>query len=103
MKIPKSITILGRKFAVRNNLTEKQMIAFMGDGTCPLGAFNYSKRVIAVRHHQNKEEQHITFYHECLHAMQYVVGLNQVTNLDIAEIWCESGANAIYDMFKACR
>lgn len=103
MKIPKSITILGRKFAVKNNLSEKQMIALIGDGSCPLGAFNYSKRTILIRAHQNREEQQVTFLHECLHAMQYIIGLNQVTNLEMAEIWCESGANAMLDVFKACK
>ena len=103
MKIPKTINILGRRFTVLNNLTEDKIKELVGDGTTPFGAMNYSKKIILIRKHECKDEQFITFFHECLHVMQYVVGLNQVTNLDIAEVWCESGANAMIDVFKACK
>jgi len=100
MKILNSVTILGRKFRVRNNLSEDQMKGLLGDGTCPLGAMNFSLMLIAIREHKNKSEQAVTFFHECLHAMQYITGLSQITNTDVAEIWCESGANAMLDVFK---
>lgn len=103
MRIPKTVTILGRKFSVRNNLTEKQMKKFMGDDSVPYGAMNYSMRLICILQHKNKDEQFVTYLHECMHVMQYVVGLNQVTDVKIAELWCESGANAMIDVFKQSR
>ena len=103
MKIPATITILGRKFTVKNDLSDSQMAKMVDDGSCPMGAMNYSLRIIAIKEHKNKEEQFVTFFHECLHAMQYIVGLNQITNPDVAEVWCESGANAIYDMVRAMK
>jgi len=100
MRIPKSVTILGRKFVVKNNLSPEQMKKLMGDGSCPLGAMNYSLMTIAIQTHKNKNEQMITFLHECFHAFQYVSGLSLVTSSDLAEVWCETGANAMMDVFK---
>lgn len=106
MRIPKSVTILGRKFVVMSKLTDAQMRLEMGllpDQSTPMGAMNYSKRKILVRDHENKEEEIVTYVHECLHAMQYIVGLSQVTDCSMAEIWCESGANAMVDVFRGLR
>jgi len=103
MRIPKTVTILGKRFTVKNNLTEEQMRKEIGDGQAPLGAMNFSRKLILIQAHECKEEQIITFLHECNHAMQYIVGLSQVTNRELAEIWCESSANAMLDVFKALK
>jgi Zn-dependent peptidase ImmA (M78 family) len=102
MKIPKKSYILvsGRKFKLKNNLSEDQIKKLINDGSCPFGATNYSERVIAVREHKNKDEQVITYIHELLHVALIHSGLCQVISPELQEIICESGANAVFDGFK---
>lgn len=102
-KLPRKVVILGRTFTVKSSLSEEQMRKAMPDNSCPLGAMNYSEKVILVRKHHCPEEELITFIHECLHAMQYTVGLSQVTDGHMQEIWCESGAAAMFDVFKSLK
>jgi hypothetical protein len=101
MKIPKSVTILGRKFKVHNNLTPEQMKKYVPE--CPLGAMNYSEKLIAIQAHKCKEEQFVTYFHECCHAAQYISGLNMTINHEMAEVWCEATANMMIDVFKSLK
>lgn len=103
MKIPKQVTILGRKFAVLNDLSPEQMRRLSGDDTVPMGMMKYSDKQILILKHHCKNEQVITFLHEVNHIMRFTVGLNQITNKDLAEIWCESSANAMFDVIKSMK
>ena len=99
VKIPKKITILGRTFKVFNNLTQEQMTKRIGDGSCPMGATNYSMREILILKHQNKNEQIVTLLHEINHIIQMTSGENQTMTAREVEIDCEIKAQGFYDAF----
>lgn len=99
MKIPQKITILGRTFKIKNNLSQEQMRGIMGDGSCPYGAMNYSDRVILILKHKNKNEQIVTLLHEINHIIQMISGENQTMTQREVEIDCEIKAQGFYDAF----
>lgn len=102
-KLPKTVTLLGRKFTVMSGLTAEQITGLMPDKSSPLGAMCYSKRLILIQTHEDPEEELVTFFHECGHAIQYIVGLALVTHPEMAEVWCESMANGFYDAVMALK
>ena len=102
LKIPSKrfVMICGRKFTLKNNMTEEGIRKLVNDGSSPLGSTNYSERIIAVREHKNKDEQIITYIHELVHVALNHSGAAQVINGDMQEVICESVANAVFDGFK---
>ncbi len=100
MRFPKSVTILGRKFAVKLVTTEK-LIAVTGQRS--VGALDFSGKTIYILKDLSRDEQFLTLYHEVAHAVQSTVGLDQITSPELAEIWCESMANGFMDLAKIVR
>jgi len=100
MKIPKSVTILGRRFTVQK-VGEKWFQSKELGNAC--GALNFSSRSIMIKDTLSKEDSLITFLHECHHAMDFICGFSQVVSGDRFEIEAESRANGFYDVFKAIK
>jgi len=100
MKMPKAVTILGRKFKVVVVSPEK-MKAMTGLDLS--GAMNFTKRLILIEDSHSKEDMIVTLHHEVAHVVQFITGLAQVTDPNMAEIWCESMANGFLDLHKAIR
>lgn len=97
MKIPKSVTILGRKFTVK--VVSKEYIEKeIGPGV--MGGMNYTKKSILVSNNMSREDMYITYLHEICHVGMYVAGLNQVIPSDIQELLCETLANTFYDSVR---
>lgn len=97
MKIPKSVTILGRKFTVKV-VTKEYIEKEIGLGT--MGGMNYTKKLILISNNMSKEDMYITYLHEICHVGMYVVGLNQVIASEIQELLCETLANTFFDSVK---
>ena len=72
-------------------------------GMNAVGACDYSGKKIYILKGMSKDDQMITLFHETAHAIQAVVGLNQITSPDLAEVWCESMANGFMDLAKMIR
>lgn len=100
MKIPKSITVLGRKITI--HLVDSEKLREL-TGMGAVGACDYSGKKIYILKDMSREDQILTLFHETAHAIQSVVGLNQITTPDLIEIWCESMANGFMDLAKAVR
>lgn len=102
LKIPSKrfVMICGRKFTLKNNMSDDKIKKLLNDGSIPFGATNYSERIIAIREHKNRDEQIITYIHELVHVALIHSGASQVINGDMQEIICESVANAVFDGFK---
>lgn len=97
MKIPKSVTILGRKFTVK--VVSKEYIEKeIGPGV--MAGMNYTKKSILVSNNMSREDMYITYLHEICHVGMYVAGLNQVIPSDIQELLCETLANTFYDSVR---
>lgn len=97
MKIPKTVTILGRKFTVKvisKEVIEKEI------GTGVMGGMNYTKKSILISNNMSKEDMYITYLHEVCHVGMYVTGLNQVIPSEMQEILCETLANTFFDVNK---
>lgn len=94
-KIPKSITILGRKFKVISNIPSSKMKIY---GEC-----NFTDRIIRIRESSSQEEAYITFLHECVHVVHFITGINQTLDSNQKEIICESTANMIIDIIKSLK
>lgn len=95
-KLPKKVTILGRVFTVK--LVSSEVLANeVGQGS--VGGMNYSRRLIWVQNDMSWDDTLVTYFHECVHAATFIVGLNQVTSRDLAEVWCETMANTFRDVF----
>lgn len=97
-KIPKNVTILGRKFSVRFMAPEK--IGKLSGADNPEGAMNFKERRILISNKLGPEDAFVTYLHECHHCISYICGHSQVTNWDRFEMEAESFANGFFDVFK---
>ncbi len=104
MNIPKTITILGRKYTVIRNVSSKKLNELNDTEDRDLWALAVlSDKKIYIATHKTKEEEYVTFFHECVHVAEKIVGLDQITNKKIREIWCETMGNMMYDVFKGMK
>lgn len=100
MRIPKTVTILGRKFVVK--LTDANKLK-EATGVNSVGGCNYSMKQILILKDMSKEDQVLTLFHEVAHVIQITAGLNQVTSPDMIEVWCETMANGFMDLVKSVK
>lgn len=100
IEIPKSVTILGRKFSVKI-LTRDQINKKMNRTDGPEGGIHYLKREIVLAKDLPKEEMIVTFLHECNHAIDCITGFSQTLSCNEFEIMAETRATGFYDVFKA--
>ena len=94
-KIPKHVTILGRKFKVKlvNGIQ-------YGDDRAA-GLCDFTKKMILLDKHQSDEELFITLSHEIYHIALQVSGLEQCMNNSEVETHCQIFANTVHDLIKS--
>jgi Zn-dependent peptidase ImmA (M78 family) len=97
MRQNKSITILGRKIKVRFK-TDEQLKKMMGYAVH--GLYDHKSKTIYISSEMCEKEKRLTLYHELTHAIQFIVGLNQVIPHELQEIICETTANLIDDLTR---
>lgn len=95
MKIPKSITILGRKIKISKVSPE---ILRQLSGIEASGLFDGDDLVIYLNRELSEREMLITLNHEFGHSLLNTVGISQVISPELAEIICDSFANGIFDL-----
>lgn len=96
MKRPNKINILGETIKI---VWQKKPIIDQ-HGRPLAGYFDHINRKIAVHISENEKENQATLIHETIHAVMFVVGLNQVISPEICEIACESMTRFIENNFK---
>lgn len=87
--LPKSITLLGKKFKVKAfDSNHMGMMDYEG------GVIYYNPKV-----HTNDRQLLHTFWHEIFHALHYRLGLHQCLSADVLEILAETQAELIIEFF----
>lgn len=91
-KIPRSVTILGRKFRVRlvNGIKYGEEYA--------AGLCDFNKKLILLDKNQSEEDLLVTLAHESYHVALQVVGLEQCMNNSEVETHCQVFANTFFDL-----
>ena len=89
MKIPKTVSIFGKKFKVK--IVHTREFAGMMDS---------ERSIIYLSAHQTKEEMLATYLHEAFHALHWRIGLNQALSKDMLEVLAESQSTLIMELFK---
>jgi hypothetical protein len=93
----RTITILGRKFKVKQLSREKLLKL---QGVAVHGLCDNEKRIIYVETDGDETFREKVFHHEVFHAVLGIVGLDQVIPVEFQELLCESFANGIEDLFR---
>jgi orotidine-5'-phosphate decarboxylase len=101
MKLPKSVTILGRKFKVE--VADRDKISKITGTNRPDGALSYMKKIIMVAEDLDEDETLVTFLHECNHAIDYISGFSQILTSNEFELLAETRGNGFADVFKALK
>jgi hypothetical protein len=70
------------------------------DGNKVDGYFDASKFLIVVDSSLSKEQQQITLYHECIHALMYRCGLHAILDPGMEELVCETVSQFMFDVLK---
>ncbi len=96
-KIPKSIQILGRKFKI------KQISNLKYGQDQVLGLCDYSNKAIYIEKDQTDKEKLDTLYHECVHAMLAISGIDQKLTDSENEIMCQLFTALYNDLIKALK
>jgi Zn-dependent peptidase ImmA (M78 family) len=96
MKKPNKIIVLGEDIKIQ--WVKKPIIDQHGRNLA--GYYDHVSRKIVIHLSGNEREDMSTFIHELVHCVMHIVGLSQVTNPDISEIFCESLSRFIEKNFK---
>lgn len=86
-KIPKKVTIFGKKFKVK--IVDTHEFA---------GLMDSEKATIYLSIHQSDQQLIATFFHEAYHAMHWRIGLNQALSRDMLEVLAESQATLLMEI-----
>jgi Zn-dependent peptidase ImmA (M78 family) len=97
-RIPKTLTILGRKYKLRF-VSEKKMIELIEAPAW--AAVDFTNKQILIQETLSEEEMMISLIHEIGHIAHVTSGLNQIIPQDICEIICETSANAFLDLIRS--
>ena len=87
MKIKKTYTLCGYKIKVK-----------MVDTMDFAGLYDNQKNTIYLSTRQSQEDLEKTFYHECIHVLQYKTGIHQAVSRELMEVMAETGSNLIFDL-----
>ncbi len=97
-KLPKSITILGRKYQLRI-VNEKKMLSITNEYA--FGCVDFNNNTISILEGQTGEQQLGVLIHEVGHICHMIVGTEQIISNELKEILCESMANCMIDLVKS--
>jgi Zn-dependent peptidase ImmA (M78 family) len=100
MKRPKSVTILGRKFTVKE-VEQKEVEKHIGPGA--VAGINYTERLILISKGFDDFDYRVSIMHEVTHAVLHTIGLDQTISDHIREILCESMANGFNDLYLSMK
>ena len=99
-KLPKSVTIFGRKIPVKN-ISSKNILKLYPDfNQAPQGLWDSGNRVIIINSDFPIADQKYTLYHEISHCVNTFVGLDLILDPSLQEIIVQSFATAIEDILK---
>ncbi len=93
-KFPSSVTILGRKFKV------KQLTNMSYQGQPCLGLCDYNKETLFIEKAQSLKSKRATLIHECCHAMLIISGIDQKLSEGENEIYAQLFTAFCEDMGK---
>ena len=92
MRVPKSITILGRKVTIKVG----ENLVYHGQ-PC-LGLFDYGKMTIYLEKNQSNHSMRDTLYHECCHYFMLLCGMDQKMSDSEVEMYCQLISAFVNDM-----
>lgn len=96
-KLPKFIVILGRKFKI------KQLSNLSYHGEPCLGLCDASNKIIYLEKGQKESDKLDTLFHESVHAMLSISGVDQKLTDSENEIMCQLVTALFNDMIKALK
>jgi Zn-dependent peptidase ImmA (M78 family) len=97
-KIPKSVTIFGRKYKLK--IVSQQKIIQIAGSLCEACVEFDSKSIFVVKDLPD-DEKLIAILHEIQHISHHTCGISQVISPEMQEILCESTAQAFYDLLRS--
>jgi len=97
-KLPKSVTILGRKYKLK--LISGEQITEIAGVLCEACVELNTKQIFIVKDLPD-DEKIIALFHEIQHISHLVCGVSQVVSPEMQEILCESTAQAFYDLLRS--
>ena len=98
MKIPKTVTILGRKFALKQ---ASQEVIDEYAGSPVEACVDIENSIILVRKDISDNDKILAIFHEAHHIAHYISGVSQVVSPEIQEIICEISSQAIADLLRS--
>ncbi len=94
-KLPKSITILGRKFKI----VQKKVLMYQDKPV--LGLCDPGQKIIYLSKDQTDKEKLETLYHECVHGMLNISGIDQSISESENEIMCQLFTALFHDLITS--
>lgn len=102
-KLPKSVSIFGRKIPIRN-IPGKKIIELYPEFTHPpQGLWDAGKREIIINSDLHLIDQKYTLYHEISHCINTFNGIELIISPDIIEILVQSNATLIEDILAQAK
>lgn len=98
MKVPKTITILGRKYQI--HFVSQAKITNIAGVLCEACVELNNKKIYIVED-LPEDEKLIALFHEIQHISHLICGVSQVVTPEMQEILCESTAQAFYDLIRS--
>ncbi len=97
-KIPKSVTIFGRKIPIKNIPGKKILELYPEFTHPPQGLWDAGERIIVINSDLHILDQKYTLFHEISHVVNTFNGIELVISPEIIEILVQSNATLIEDV-----
>lgn len=94
-KFPKSVTILGRKWVI------KQVIRPTHNGEPCLGLCDFDGKIIYLEKEQDDDLKFLTLVHEAAHAWMILCGIDQRLSDSENEVYCQLISAFVEDIVRS--
>jgi len=99
-KLPKSVTIFGRKIPIKNIHSKKILELYPEFTHAPHGLWDAGLRHIVINSELHLQDQKYTLLHEISHVVNTFNGIELIINPEIIEILVQSNATLIEDVLS---
>jgi len=99
-KLPKSVTIYGRKIPIINIPSEEILKLYPDFNQAPHGLWDSGKRVIVINSDLELLDQRYVLFHEMSHAVNTFNGVELIIGPELQEILVQSNATLIEDVLS---
>lgn len=99
-KLPKSVTVFGRKIPVHTLSSEEIKRLYPDFTNAPQGLWDAGSREIIINSDFHLKDQRYTLLHEISHAVNTFNGIDLIIHPDIIEILVQSNATLLEDVLE---